>query len=140
MKTAEEIEYIDIPEHIKFVAINKEQTLIGLVFNHNKQVIGYYGRNNVFEVIPYVDNTICGFTKDINCKLVECKAEDLNVGDIFIPTTNEMTIQLARTSLIHYDMYFGHNKTVYIKDDNSIITRDFNSSDYKHFYKVVKTQ
>lgn len=129
---------IDIPEGIRFVTANSRNNLLGLIFNEGKQILGFYDKEKVFQVFSYAYNINNGYCKEIPCKLVECKYEDLVVGDIFIALSEGQSIKLEKNILLNYDLFLGDNQKCYISNNTNIEVSSLSFISNKHFYKVVK--
>lgn len=129
---------INIPEGIRFVTANSRNNLLGLIFNEGKQILAFHDIEKVFQVFSYSYNISKGYCKEVPCKLVECKYEDLQVGDIFIYCSKEEDIKDKKESLEEYILFLGDDNFIFIDENKDIINFNLITDSYTNFYKVVK--
>lgn len=125
---SKEPKYIDIPEGVKFQKYNTGE--LGIMFNEYKYILGYDYRLKAYSILPYIKE----LSNFIDCKVIECRYEDLKVGDFFVCCNKE----LDRMDIDNCFMYLRNDIAMYISNETDIKTTSISLYRYDIIYKVVE--
>ena len=123
-----------VPCDIQIVKNNNRRQL-GIGFNEYRQVVFFDKEANVYQVLPITKHDYLQ-----QCKLVLCRHEDLEVGDIF--TTSYALLNNLLTDLDAYLMKLSEETICFIQDSDCVIISGYDFEDYVErkidFYKLVE--
>lgn len=119
-----------VPDNIKIYGSNKtykdnSKQMLGIGFN--KQVLMYSHDPDIFCV--YVSS----YFDEIKCKLVLCKRNDLEIGDVFLCNTEKFKYSDLEE---YYAIYLGNTIAHVHENGIKVINVDKLKSNY-YYYKVV---
>ena len=124
-----------VPCDIHIVKNNNRQQL-GIGFNEYKQVLFFDKEANVYQVLPITRHDYLQ-----QCKLVLCRHEDIEVGDILI---NSYTLFNGLSDLDGYLIKLSEEDICFIQDSDCVISTNFDFEDYVErkidFYKLVEVE
>lgn len=119
---------IVVPDNIKIVEYftDKEDSILGLVFNEGKQILNHRIEYKCYEVCSCIHSCF----DEIKCKLIPFKYEEIKVGDIFF--VGELT---RINELRFYCIKISEYRYIVPQDEGDIFVNDIDP--YDDVYKVV---
>lgn len=123
-----------VPSNIPIIKNDNRQQL-GIGFNEYKQVLFFDKEANVYQVLPITRHDYLQ-----QCKLVLCRHEDIEVGDIL--TTSYALLNNLLTDLDGYLIKSSEETICFIEDSDCVIATNYDFEDYVErkidFYKLVE--